>query len=256
MSPETPRSAASRTATDHRAPTISGVRRYFERSHLHLSNGFATRVRATAVGEIAGALPEGAGIVDLGCGDATISAQFLGGTNRLTLVDLADAMLAASRRNVPESARQRVSYIRDDFLLRDFDRRFDLVLCVGVLAHVESVERAIRKVATLCAAGGRCVLEYTDCSSALGRFQHAYTRAHRRVWSTPGYVTNRIAEGRIAELTAEAGLRKVDQIRYSLLLPGMRHLPDSWLAGYEEATLRNNFLARLGSEVIAVFEPA
>ena len=66
--------------------------------------------RAEWCGELLARLPEGAHVVELGCGGGTPETQRLAERFRLTGVDLSEAQLARARERVP-----RADFIRADF---------------------------------------------------------------------------------------------------------------------------------------------
>ena len=234
-------------------PDLATVRAYFDRHDACGRNCFQVQVRAGIVRDLVGPLTR-ASVVDLGCGDAGVSRQFLDGGNTLVLVDISPRMLERARRNLPPDASGHVRWVEADLTCYGPPERFDLALCIGVLAHVESVERALRQVACLTRPGGCCVIQFTDSSRRCARWHHAFARARLALLRRPGYLTNRVTDEQLHEFTERAGLRQVDRRRYSLLLPGMRRLPDRWLTRLERATLGRPWLSRHGMEVITLYE--
>jgi 2-polyprenyl-3-methyl-5-hydroxy-6-metoxy-1,4-benzoquinol methylase len=235
------------------SPTIEGVKAHFSQPELYLSNRAQIVVRSEIVRALAPDVAE-AGILDLGCGDGSLSRPLLPSAAQLTCVDLSHPMLQLCRDNTPPALRERLVLVEADFLTHPFERQFDLILCVGVLAHVPCVEQAIRRIAQLCRAGGSCLVELTDHSAVWGRMSNAYGRLHRRFRPAHGYQTNAVTVAQVCSLAAQYGLTLRDQRRYSLLLPGMRRMPQRWLAHWLRATMQRRLLARFGSEVILCFE--
>src|SRR5438552_742750 len=124
----------------------SQVKAFFEKPDLYLKSSRKNiSVRTTIVKELLGDL-SGFRVLDLGCGDGSISLQFLPDMESLTLVDLSSAMLERAVRATPIEYRSRVQYVNLD--LSDFHstQKYDVVLCLGLLAHVESIEQTIERV--------------------------------------------------------------------------------------------------------------
>ena len=235
------------------SPTVEGVKAHFSQPELYLSNRFQIVVRSEIVKTLAPDTTD-AHILDLGCGDGSLSHPLLPSAAQLTCVDLSQPMLRLCWNRTPPALRERVSLVEADFLTHRFERQFDLVLCVGVLAHVPSVEQAIRRVAELCQAGGCCLIELTDHAAAWGRMSNTYARLHRRFRPAHGYETNAVTMAQVCSLAAQYGLAFREERRYSLMLPGMRRMPQRWLTTWLRATAQNRLLARFGSEVIVRFE--
>jgi hypothetical protein len=68
-----------------------------------------------------------------------------------------------------------------------------------------------------------------------------------------GYMMNQTTSSMIQTLASQSGLRCLNQCRYSLLLPGMLRLPDSFLFRFQIATVENKWLSRFGSEALFLF---
>jgi 2-polyprenyl-3-methyl-5-hydroxy-6-metoxy-1,4-benzoquinol methylase len=225
------------------------VREYFEAADRYLHKPFGVRVRARIVRQFLGPLSN-ARILDIGCGEGSVSLQYLAPGNRITLVDVSEAMLERARANVDPALAGNVEVRAGDFQVLDGERAFDVVLCLGVLAHVDDVARSIRKVASLTRPGGRAVIQITDADSAMARF-HDMARRVRSAFGDPrGYALNRTTVAAMSSILPAHGLAIARVCRYSVLLPGMGRLPDEWLFRFEMLSVRRPLLARLGFEVI------
>lgn len=227
------------------------VKRFFDNTEVYLRKDFGVSIRAIVVRSLLGEVSCSA-IVDLGCGDGRVSLQYLSNSNRLTLVDLSERMLERARLNTSGALKRNVEYINRDFLNLTWKDSFDVVLCVGVLAHVVSVEHAVAQVATFLRPGGRCILQVTDNERLIAKIDCLYQSKQVRAQSY-GYSINSPTLAQIVSLAKSNGLKLRDGRRYSLLLPGMGKLPNRWLYKYQLQTLNNRFLSRYGSEVILLF---
>jgi ubiquinone/menaquinone biosynthesis C-methylase UbiE len=215
----------------------------------YLRKRFAIQLRAELVAEAV--LPlVGARILDAGCGDGSISLQFAG-ANRLTLLDASPAMLDRARATAEELGAGDVQFVHGT--LQDFraDEGFDLVLCIGVLSHLDSVEDALQRLAQLVRPAGRLILQLTDADHWLARLQGVVRR--RRAEQSYGYRVSRTTRASVIAAAERAGLRLIAERRYSLLLPGMGRLPDPLLYRLERWTSRRPFIARRGSELLLSF---
>ena len=83
-------------------------------------------------------LPEGARVLELGCGGANQSSRRLANRYQLTGVDISHEQLARARAALPD-----VEFIHDDFTEIEFDAdSFDAVVSVHVFNHLPREELA------------------------------------------------------------------------------------------------------------------
>lgn len=97
-------------------------------------------------------LPEGAAVLDLGCGAGLPSTQLLAKRFRVTGVDISAAQLAAARRNVPGA-----TFFQADLASVDLPAgSFDGVVALYSISHVPRDEHAalFRRIAGWLAPGG------------------------------------------------------------------------------------------------------
>ena len=89
-------------------------------------------------------------VLDIGCGDGSISLPLLPRCNQLTLLDLSSKMLDLARKKIPSDRLNDVDLINGSFIGSNLaPQSFDLIFCVGVLAHVDSPAAVIAEIARL-----------------------------------------------------------------------------------------------------------
>jgi ubiquinone/menaquinone biosynthesis C-methylase UbiE len=196
-------------------------------------------------------------MLDIGCGDGSISVPVLTPRNRLTLVDMSATMLGIARSRVSADLSTRVTTINDQFMnARLAPASFDLILCLGVLAYVSDSRAFAERIASLLGPRGDVIVECSDSSNAVSKLRRAL-----------GTVTGVLAPGKVplilhssAEVTGifgQLGFALKGSFRYSLPLPGIRKFMSQ---GVQYKTTRalygsaaKNRLPWLGSECIYHF---
>jgi 2-polyprenyl-3-methyl-5-hydroxy-6-metoxy-1,4-benzoquinol methylase len=238
--------------------SVEIVQEFFNRPDYLERTPYRGVVRAVIVREMLGAL-EHARILDLGCGDGSISIPLLGDNNELTLVDFSTRMLGIAAERVPDHQRARVSVTHAAVHEFKPSSPYDVVICLGVLAHVPSIEDALSKIAECLKPGGRAIVELTPDPLGFKKILLPYY-ALRRVFSkTPGfskgarYQLNRMDASQLVEIAASRGLTLRSVRRHSFPLPGMSFWPDRWLRRYTLFTLRNRLFSRFGLEHVMLF---
>jgi 2-polyprenyl-3-methyl-5-hydroxy-6-metoxy-1,4-benzoquinol methylase len=201
-------------------PALSQVRAVFEQPGRYLNGSYHNiRIRAETVSEFTRGR-HFRRILDIGCGDGSLSLPLLCGQTRLTLLDVSSAMLSLARGRVRPELIPNVDFVNEDFLTASLDGQYDLILCVGFLAHVSSAVRAIAKIASLLEQGGCVIAQVTDRRHPLTRALEAYGTMRSLFIPAPYSPTNLSAE-EVVEMFAREGLELTDAYRYSLPVPGM-----------------------------------
>lgn len=181
------------------------VNNFFADPQPYLRNNPYVDLRANAVRRL---LPRRAGMsmVDLGCGDGRISIPLVGEADDLMLVDSSAAMLDLAMRSVPANLADRVRCQRVD--LADFEpqRHYDVVLCIGVLAHVQSPAATLRQIARLVGPNGYALIQITDDAYFLGRMTHRAGDFRRRQMNSSVHTLNHMTLESVQTELLDAGL--------------------------------------------------
>jgi ubiquinone/menaquinone biosynthesis C-methylase UbiE len=203
---------------------IKHVQHFFDEPKNYLArNGFDIRVRA----ETTESLLKGrtfTTILDVGCGDGSISLPLLSAQSTLTLLDLSPNMLSLAKSRVADSLASNVDLINADFVATPFaSGSYDLVICIGVLAHVSSPLDVIEKIAAVLRPGGTLILQCTDSAHWYRRLLSLYQGTMglvRRSFYRPGSLAKRD----VLEMAAKCGLRPEGAFCYNWPLPGSHRI--------------------------------
>ncbi len=228
------------------------VKYLFDKPEGYLKKNFDISIRTLIAHELLGNI-KNSRILDIGCGDGSISLQFSSSTNRLVLVDLSKKMLYAAKKNTPEKYKEKVEFINSDLFSYKSDELFDVVFCIGVLAHVHSIDETITKISRLLKPGGRCVLQTTDNDKLTGKFMNTYYSIKNSFSPSIKYSLNKIGQSHIMSLAQSNGLKLVGIRRYLSPFLGLGKMPNEWLFKYEHYTLTHDFLSKFGSETHSLF---
>jgi SAM-dependent methyltransferase len=231
------------------------VRQVFENaSHYLKSRGVDIRFRVETVKAFAENLKYNR-FMDIGCGDGSISLQLLTPTSHVTLLDLSTNMLSIAKNNVPESLSQNAEMRNENFMVASFDGElFELIVTVGVMAHVDSPDAFVAKIKNLLRPGGSLIIEFTDSRHPVGELGRFWGRIKELV-APSRYPTNRLSFPDVSLLFEKHQLKLVSIFRYSRIpIPGIDRLLNHEIQ-YRLAKLlfgqsANNRNAWLGNEYI------
>jgi 2-polyprenyl-3-methyl-5-hydroxy-6-metoxy-1,4-benzoquinol methylase len=186
----------------------------------------------------------GLSVIDAGCGNGSVSMGFLL-DNRVTFLDPSSHMLSETAKAIPPECASRAELIHAGLLDAALERRFDIIVCLGVLAYIEDTGSAIERLAGLLKPGGRCLLQITDADTAFGALMYHYAVRHARLVAPGCTRPTRTTRSQILSSASNCGLNLIAEERYAPTLPGLRRWPRLF-ARYLAWSRRH----RMGSELV------
>jgi 2-polyprenyl-3-methyl-5-hydroxy-6-metoxy-1,4-benzoquinol methylase len=232
------------------------VKAVFEEPDWYLSRRrYNIRIRTETVQEIVQG-KEFHHILDIACGDGSISIPLLRAQNRLTLLDISSSMLAHARSHIPAELLPNVEMLNREFLSAELQPQgYDLIICLGLLAHVDNPVEVIAKIKSLLRPGGMIIMESTDSGHPLNSIARFMNRLSQ-LWRPIHYPVNLITSDDVIRMFAQHQLCLVSIFRYSLAFfprGSQEGLYNSVRATFGSFTKNSN--AWLGKECIYVFRP-
>lgn len=211
---------ARKTFMDRTAET----KQAFERPQWYLeSRGYNIRIRAEIVQEVV-QNRKAERILDIGCGNGSMSVPLLSPNNRLTLLDLSSSMLNIARSQVPQELLSHVDTVNVGFMQANLEpRTYDLIICLGVLAYVDDVQKFVNKLTILLKPGGIIIIECTDSQHFVSHLISAY-EGLLGLFKPPTVHLYRRPSSRIIRAFDNVGYELRRAFRYSLPLPLVRKL--------------------------------
>jgi 2-polyprenyl-3-methyl-5-hydroxy-6-metoxy-1,4-benzoquinol methylase len=91
--------------------------------------------------------------LDVGCGDGMLARRLRSRVERVVGIDLDRDQITLARSTASSEHAQDVEYVHGDVMTYRFDERFDAVVSVATLHHLDT-EPALRRMADLVAPGG------------------------------------------------------------------------------------------------------
>lgn len=240
--------------------SLLAVKRHFDNPQWYLcGRTYHVRMRVNVVGHFlkGGSFER---ILDVGCGDGSISLPFVGPGKRLTLLDLSDSMLTYAKSRVPAELASSVEIVNGDFMNARLDAdAYDLIFCLGVLAYVNPVKPFVQKLERLLKPGGTVLVECHDWRHPVSQMSLVCDRLIG-VFRKPAYQVALHSRRAIMSEFANMGFRLRGQYRYTSPVRLVRRfLTPEWqfrlISAIHGDAARNRF-QWLGDECIFHFTKA
>ena len=207
---------------------------------------FQTRLKVTC--ELAGA--SSGRLLDCAAGTGEITCALLksGRFSHATVVDISPAMLRSAKELLSsETKHTELEFVQSDvFDFEPSDSRFDLILCLGLIAHTGRLDILLPHLKSMLMPGGRIILQTTLLDHLGMRMVRALTS--RRELVQRGYRISWFSQRDIADACHNARLQILEMRRHSLGIPfGDRLWP--W-ANFQLEKRLQNWASRHGADAI------
>jgi len=199
------------------------VKEFFEQTDVYLTYDHNLRIRReTAEGFIGE--KQFKNVLDLPCGTGDISVPLLDRFEHLTLVDIATNMCELAYSKVPIEQQKKVSLINEDFIKAQLPKeKFDLVISLGILAHVDDPMAFMEFIADRVALGGMLIIQNTDSGHFYSHLIRGYLGVKRAVGKDK-YSMNKVPGKQVEDFFQQKGFVLEKQFRYNQSLLGFSHL--------------------------------
>lgn len=233
------------------------VKELFEDTELYLTYDYNLQIRKETVLSFTSNL-HFKSVLDIPCGNGSISIPLLNQLHKLTLIDISSNMVALAKKNVDETNLNKVEFINKDFFEIDIpEKSYDLVICLGLLAHVNSPEQLLNKLSKIVSPNGYLIIQNTDSSHFYSHLIHLYLGL-KRIISKSTYKLNKVKASYLENQLLTLGFKKEKQFRYNQSFLGLSNL----FSNNKKYTLTRNFFgnaeqnkhANWGSDITYLFK--
>jgi cyclopropane fatty-acyl-phospholipid synthase-like methyltransferase len=226
-------------------------RRQFAGIASGASLNFQMRLRLAC--ELAGA--SAGRLLDCAAGTGEITCALLksGRFSHATLVDISPGMLQNAKELLSaQITNTQLEYVHSDmFDFKPRDSSFDLILCLGLIAHVGRLDILLPHLRSMLTPGGRIILQTTLTDHIGTRVVRAVTA--RRELAQRGYRISWFSQRDIANACDRTGLRVLEMRRHNLGIPfGDRLWP--W-ANFQLEKRLQSWAGRHGADAIYLLAP-
>jgi ubiquinone/menaquinone biosynthesis C-methylase UbiE len=183
-----------------------------------------------------------------GTGEITCALLKSGRFNRATVVDVSPAMLQSAKDLLTSKIKDaELEFVQSDvFNFKPTDSRFDLILCLGLIAHTGRLDILLPHLKSMLTPNGRIILQ-TTLTDHLGT-RIVRVLSSRSELARRGYRISWFTQRNISDAFDRSGLRILEARRHIVGVPfGDRFWP--W-ANFQLETRLEKWASRHGADAI------
>ncbi|MFT7611165.1 MAG: 2-polyprenyl-3-methyl-5-hydroxy-6-metoxy-1,4-benzoquinol methylase [Parvicellaceae bacterium] len=198
------------------------VQSFFERPEIYLHFDYNLKIRGENVMSFIGD-QKFQKAIDMPCGNGIISTLIIDQTEKLTCIDFSSKMVELTRQNIPEEKHEKVTFINDDFYNQSFEEEsYDLVVCLGILAHIKDPIGYVKAVGELVKPGGKFILQNTNHGHFYAKLIRLYL-GFRKLVGKDKYALNKVRSKDILS-AVRVDFNVVKQFKYNQSFLGFSRL--------------------------------
>lgn len=232
------------------------VKELFEDTALYLTYDYNLQIRQETVDSFTNEKTFKS-VLDMPCGNGAISSPVINKTEHITLLDISENMVKLAEKSVSENNKSKATFINGDFFEQKFNANsFDLVICLGLLAHVNSPKQLLDELSKIIEPGGMLIIQSTNSNHFYSYLIRVYLFLKNLVKKQP-YTLNKVSAAFLESTLINNGFELKQVYRYNQSFLGLSNLFSNvqkykltrWFFG----TAYNNKHAAWGSDYTYLF---
>lgn len=199
------------------------VKKTFEDTAQYLKYDYNLQIRKETVLNYTKGL-QFSSVLDVPSGTGAMSIPLLNQTDQLTMVDISANMLSIAKAHMPEADLHKINMINADFFSLPLkEKSYDLIICLGMLAHVNSPLQLLKTVSSLLKPSGLLIIQNTDSNHFYNHFIRCYL-ALKHLVAKQAYPLNKVPGKFVEQILTQEGLKLEASFRYNQSFLGLSHL--------------------------------
>ena len=168
------------------------VKSFYENTQTYLGQDYNIRIRSEVVRSFLEEFERFENVLDMPCGNGMISLPNAEKFNRLTLVDFSENMIKETQKNATELNIQHITTLCSDIFQTGFqDNAFDLVISLGIFAHIDNPGNLVNELIRITKPSGLLIIQNTASDHFYGKMIHFYQWIKRKTGKQT-YALNKI----------------------------------------------------------------
>ncbi len=219
---------------------------FFDNPKNYLKSNVIIYLRKIIISEILGKISKKK-IIDIGCGNGELSIDFVK-ENHVTFLDISTNMLSLVKNKIQKENMYNASFVNSDFLLYSAEKKFDVIICIGVIAHVENVNELFKKLYSIVNDDGLIILQYTAAEKFFSKFNRIKNILFNK--NKYDYKTNVTTSSEINKIINKENLKIIKKIKYIPISPFLSFFKSKTKLKFLKLSYKNKYFSLLGSEII------
>ena len=199
------------------------VKKFFEQTNIYFNYDYNIKIRTETVAEFIGN-KQYDNVLDMPCGNGLISLKNSKQFNALTLVDFSENMIALAKQIAEKEKITNASFICGDIFETDFnDEEFDLIISLGILAHVDDIDKFLNFIQHKVKKGGTIIIQNTNSNHFYSKLIRLYLGV-RKLLGKDKYKLNKVSASQVENSFKKAGFSCQKVFRYNQSFIGFSKL--------------------------------
>ncbi len=233
---------------------VEKVKDYFNETENYLKDNLEIDLRISLINKNIPA-PKNKNIVDIGCGNGDLTLPYIA-NNNITFVDLSDKMLEIVQSKIPVESKSHAEFLNVDIDKFGLKKKYDYVFIIGVLAHVNSLERTFSRLAELLERDGILIIQFTNKRNLISYIMKLIFHIKTTFGKERKYKMNYTSQTDILTELKKNNLECNGKSVYWSSLPGFSLLPRGIRKIFYYNVLNSRLLRPLGGEIVMYISSA
>jgi ubiquinone/menaquinone biosynthesis C-methylase UbiE len=235
------------------------VKHFFEQTDIYFNFDYNIKIRTETVAEMI-MDEQFDNVLDMPCGNGVISLKNKKQFEKLTLVDFSESMIALAKKYAEQENANNVTFTCGDIFDTNFqDEEFDLIISLGILAHIDDIDKFLNYIQSKVKKGGSIIIQNTNSDHFYSKLIRLYLGV-RKLLGKDKYSLNKVPTIQVENSFKKAGFTCQKVFRYNQSFIGFSKLFSN-TKKYELTRkwfgkVGNNKNASLGSDYIYLFKKA
>ncbi len=199
------------------------VKKFFEQTNIYFNYDYNIKIRTETVAEFIGD-KNYHNVLDMPCGNGLISLKNSKQFNRLTLVDFSENMIALAKQITEQEKITNATFICGDIFETKFNNEeFDLIISLGILAHVDDIDKFLKFIQHKVKKGGAIIIQNTNSNHFYSHLIRFYLGV-RKLLGKDKYQLNKVPANQVENSFKNADFTLQKTFRYNQSFIGFSKL--------------------------------